>query len=259
MSGVLENPQLWTLTQEKALLWFLVMVRMTGLMTSLPFGQDRIPLQIRAALTLMMATLIAPLVPFPQHPPNDMWSMTAFMITEYTAGLLLGLVLTWILEAIAFGAQLMDTQMGFSFMQILDPSTQRTTSLSGSLLTQLSILLFMIFNLHHLFIMTLVESYRLLPLGSGVPIKVEPIIVLMGSIFLRGLQLAFPVLLSIFFLDALESICAKYMPQLQLMQLAFPIKIAVGISVLGVLLRELGPWLYPIMESAPADALKLLR
>lgn len=235
------------------------MVRMTGLMTSLPFGQDRIPLQIRVGLTLLMATLIAPLVPLPQNPPHDMWSLTGFFITEYTAGLLLGLLLNWVMEAIAFAAQLMDIQMGFSFMQILDPSTQRTTSISGSVLSQLSVLLFLIFNLHHIFILALVESYQLLPLGSGVPIKTEQIVILMGSIFVRGLQLAFPILLSIFFLDALESICAKYMPQLQLMQLAFPIKIAVGISVLSFILKEFGPWIYPIMESAPAEALKMMR
>lgn len=259
MNPVLENPQVWAFTQQKILLFLLVMLRMTGLMTALPFGQERIPLSIRVGLTLMMSGLITPLVQLPPHPPQTMWALTAFMITEFTAGLLLGLMLNWILEAISFGAQLMDIQMGFSFMMILDPSTQRTTSLSGSLLTQLSVLLFLIFNIHHIFIYSLIESYQLLPIGSDVPLKAEPLIKLMSIILVKGLQLAFPVLLSIFFLDALESICAKYMPQLQLMQLAFPLKIAIGVSVLIFLLNELGPWLYPLMQSAPIDALKALR
>ena len=48
------------------------------------------------------------------------------------------------------------------------------------------------------------------------------------------------------------------MPQLQLLQLSFPLKIALGMTVLGLVLRELAPWLTPLLASAPKLALKLL-
>ena len=37
-----------------------------------------------------------------------------------------------------------------------------------------------------------------------------------------------------------------------------PLKIALGLVILGLVLRELGPWLTPLLEVAPRLALKLL-
>jgi flagellar biosynthesis protein FliR len=43
-------------------------------------------------------------------------------------------------------------------------------------------------------------------------------------------------------------IAGKFMPQLQLMQLSFPLKISLGLLLLGFTLRELPTWLRPLME-----------
>jgi len=48
------------------------------------------------------------------------------------------------------------------------------------------------------------------------------------------------------------------MPQLQLMQLMFPVKIAVGLAVLAIVLREFPGWLGPLLADIPRTALRLL-
>jgi len=126
-------------------------------------------------------------------------------------------------------------------------------------LMQLTLLFIFTSGLHHQMILALVESYRIVPIGSGIPGNPQMIVVVVGQMLTRGLQLAFPVMLALFFIDVLEGISGRFMPQLQLMQLAFPIKIAAGLSVLGVVLRELSAWLLPILEAAPREALRLLR
>ena len=75
---------------------------------------------------------------------------------------------------------------------------------------------------------------------------------------MRGFQLAFPVLFVLFLVDFIAGISGKFMPQLQLLQLSFPLKIATGLVILGLLLREVGPWLVPMLEAAPRLSLKLL-
>jgi flagellar biosynthetic protein FliR len=77
-------------------------------------------------------------------------------------------------------------------------------------------------------------------------------------IMVRGFQLAFPVLFTLFLIDVMEGISGKFMPQLQLIQLSFPIKIAVGLAVLGVVLREFSAWLVPLLEEVPRTALRML-
>ncbi len=260
MPPILDNPAIWALTQGKIVLWLLVMVRVTGLLITMPgLGQERIPLPIRAALTIMISVLMTPVIPTAKVMPTDMWQMLGLMVAEFATGVLLGLFVAWIIEAVSFAGHLMDAQMGFSFVQFLDPSSARTTSISGSVLMQLTLLFIFTSGLHHQMILALVESYRIVPIGSGIPGNPQMIVVVVGQMLTRGLQLAFPVMLALFFIDVLEGISGRFMPQLQLMQLAFPIKIAAGLSVLGVVLRELSAWLLPILEAAPREALRLLR
>jgi flagellar biosynthetic protein FliR len=152
----------------------------------------------------------------------------------------------------------MDTQMGFSFVQFLDPATAHPASISGSFLTQLTVLLLFLTGLHHQMILALVGSYRVLPMGQAMAIRPLEIIGATGLILSKGFQLAMPVLLVLFFVDVLEGICGKFMPQLQLIQLGFPIKIATGITIIIITLREISGWIVPLLEEAPRQALRLL-
>ena len=259
MGPTLANPALWAITQIKVLVWMLTMVRMGGMLTTLPgFSQTRIPVMMRVLLTLLLAMIISPMVPLPKAMPETMWELMPIMVTEFAAGLLMGLSVAWIVDTVAFAGQLMDTQMGFSFVQLLDPVSAHPVSISGSVLNQITLLFIFVSNLHHQMILAVVASYRILPLGQAMPMKPLLIISSMGLILARGFQLAFPVLLTLFLIDVLEGISGKFMPQLQLIQLSFPIKISVGLTVLGIILREFSGWLQPLLEAAPRDALRLL-
>lgn len=253
------NPAVWGFTQDKVLLWLLVVTRFSGLFAVLPgLGAERIPLQVRAALVMLTAAIIAPIVPRPAPMPSGLWDLLPTLGGEFLTGMLMGLVVAWIFDAVAFGGQLMDTQMGFAFVQLVDPSSAQPTSISGAVLLQITLLFLFLSGLHHQMILALVESYRILPIGGAIPMRPLPLVLLAGQILSRGLQLAMPVLITLFFVDVVEGIAAKIMPQLQLMQLAFPIKISVGLAVLAIILREFTAWILPLFERAPREALRML-
>lgn len=259
MTPTLSNPAIWAFTGAKAMLWVLVLTRITGLLAAFPMlGSEQLPLQVRAALGALLATVILPVVPAPAIGSLGIPGLVAMMLSELAVGLLLGTVVAWILEAVAFAGTLMDTQMGFSFVQFLDPASSQTTSVSGSLMMQSAALLVFVTGLHHQMILALVDSYRVAPLGQGVPLQMLGLVSLLGQLLAKGFQLAFPVLAVLFLMDLILGISGKFMPQLQLLQLSFPLKIAIGMVVMGLVLRELGPWLVPLLETAPRLALKLL-
>ncbi len=259
MTPTLLNPGIWAFTGAKAVLWVLVLTRITGLLAAFPLlGSEQMPLQVRAALGALLTTVILPVIPVPAAVPAGLPELVGLMASELAIGLLLGTVVAWILEAVAFAGTLMDTQMGFSFVQFLDPATNQSASISGSLMMQLAALMVFITGLHHQMILALVESYRVAPMGHGVPLQVMGLVTLIGQLLAKGFQLAFPVLAVLFLLDLILGISGKFMPQLQLLQLSFPLKIALGMVTLGLLLRELGPWLAPLLAAAPKLTLKLL-
>jgi len=259
MPPTLGNPALWSLTQAWVLVFFLTLLRLGGLMTTMPgFGQTRVSLTVRVVLVVMLALVISPLTGSPAAPVESMWDLTAVMLTELASGLLMGLAVAWIVDTVAFAGQLMDMQMGFSFVQFLDPVSAHPVSVSGSLLTQVTMLLILVTGLHHQMIRALVESYRILPMGQALSVDPHLVIVQMGQILAKGFQLAFPVLFILFMVDFVAGLAGKFMPQLHLITLTFPLKIAIGLTILGIILREFGPWLQPLLEGAPRTALRLL-
>ncbi len=259
MTPTLMNSGLWAFTGAKAALWVLVLTRVTGLLATFPvLGSEQMPLQLRAALGALLATVILPVLPTAPVLPTGIPALVALMAGELAIGMLLGTVVAWILEAVAFAGTLMDTQMGFSFVQFLDPATNQSASVSGTLMMQMATLMIFVTGLHHQLILALVDSYRVAPMGQGVPLQVMGLITLIGQVLAKGFQLAFPVLAVLFLMDLILGISGKFMPQLQLLQLSFPLKISLGMVILGLVLRELGPWLRPMLESGPKMALKLL-
>lgn len=260
MNGVLQNPAAWAFTSAKVSLWILVLARVTGLLAAFPgLSQERLPLRSRAALAALLAMILLPTVGKVAAMPTGIWDLTAILALEFAVGLMLGSMAAWVLEAVAFGAQLMDTQVGFSFMQIVDPGSAQSASVSGALLAQVSLLLMFSLGLHHQMILGLADSYRIVPVGAGFPLHAFELVAVVGGLLAKGLQLAMPVLVVLIVVDVIQGLAGKLMPQLQLMQLMFPIKIMVGLVLLGFLLREFPAWLAPLLRRAPALALELLR
>jgi flagellar biosynthetic protein FliR len=259
MTPTLLNSGVWALTGAKAVLWVLVLTRLTGLLAVFPIlGSEQMPQQLRAALAALLSTVILPVLPVPAVLPTGLPALVGTMAGELAIGILLGSVVAWILEAVAFAGGLMDMQMGFSFVQFLDPATSQSVSISGSFMMQMAALLVFATGLHHQLILALVDSYRVAPMGQGVHLQAMGLVTLIGQLLGKGFQLAFPVLAVLFLLDLILGISGKFMPQLQLLQLSFPLKIALGMVVLGLVLRELGPWLAPLYGAAPRLSLKLL-
>jgi flagellar biosynthetic protein FliR len=260
MQGLLENPATWALTSTKVSLWMLVLTRVTGLLAAFPMlSSEQLPLRSRSALAALLAGLLLPAVKGPAQWPTGMWDLVPMMATELAVGVLMGSVVGWVLEAVAFGSQLMDIQMGFSFMQIVDPNSPTPTSVSGAVLGQVALLLVFVLGLHHHFIQALSDSYRVVPVGGGFPLQVGGLVLFTGQILTRGFQLAMPVLVVLLLLDVIQGISGKLMPQLQLLQLAFPLKIALGLGLLGFMLREFPGWIEPIFQRTTRIALELLR
>ena len=257
---VLEDTAIWALTQNNVYLWMLVLTRMSGLLITLPaLGQERIPNVIRIAMVGFMTIVIAPVVPLPKDMPLGIWSLAGFMACELFVGLILGAIVSWLIEMVALAGQLLDMQMGFAFAQLVDPATSTSSAFSGIILIQCTLLFIVVSGLHHRMILALVESYHILPMGYAPPIRPMEMITLFGLLLTKGFQLSMPVLLALMFINVLEAFAAKFMPQLQLIQLAFPLKIAFGLLVFGFMLREFGIWLQPLLERMPEWGLRMLR
>ena len=260
MDGLLGNPATWVHATARLTAWMLVLTRITGLLAAMPgLGNERLPLPVRAALAALLALVVAPTLPPMKAAPAGLWDLVAAMAVELAVGLLIGTLVAFVFSAVTFGASLVDIQTGFSFVQFVNPVDPQPAAIAGTLLAQVVLLLLFASGLHHQVILALADSYRIVPLGGAFTTSGFGLVSLSGALLAKGLQMAAPVLFALFLVDVLEGFGARFMPQLQLLQLSFPLKIAIGVAVLGYVMLELPRWIQPLFGAVPAWAFRLLR
>ncbi|MCF8031216.1 MAG: flagellar biosynthetic protein FliR [Desulfohalobiaceae bacterium] len=201
------------------------------------FSGSQSPVKVRAGLAFMLAVLIFPVVR--THVPQgtlEPIGLMLLMVQETLFGVLLGFIARLILIAIQFGGTVIGYQMGFAQANILDPQSQQQVPLMGQFLNVVAILVFLAVDGHHIFLQALVRSYEVLPPGgldfSGrtMPYVME----LTGDMFVLGLKLVAPVMVVLVLTMFALGIMSRLMPQLNVLMLSFPLKIGLGIFLIGV-------------------------
>jgi flagellar biosynthesis protein FliR len=204
-----------------------------------PINQAGVPTQVRLALALAISFVLAPGLAhtYPVQSPSTPVALAVVLIEEITAGLLIGAMANIIMSALSVAGQLISTQTGLSYAQMLNPTMGDQEPVLGNFLTLLGGVLIFATNLHHLAIGAIQGSYALIPPAAALPTgdMAELSIRLLAGSFTLGLQLAAPFLVFGFAVNAAIGLLARLMPQLQVFFIAMPINILVGFVIMTLL------------------------
>ena len=112
----------------------------------------------------------------------------------------------------------------------------------------MAILLFLLINGHHLLLEALVESFRIVPIGTGILSGelIELLTKLTGNVFVLALKIASPIMVTLFLTDVMMGIIARTVPQMNVFFVSLPLKIGMGmilvvstLSVFPLLIEKL--------------------
>ena len=208
-------------------------IRVSGMMVFAPFlAGSAIPLYVRAALTVALTILLSPLLPATALPSSPL-EMTGVIGSELVIGLLLGITVSFVMDAVQLAGQVLGIQMGFSLVNIMDPQTQVDTPVLSIFHELVAILLFLQMNVHHWLLRGLARSFTYLPAGSfraswgGTTFLLHGV----GGIFLVGLQVAAPVLVATLIADIMLGFFGKASPSLPVLFLGLSVKSLLGLVV----------------------------
>lgn len=213
--------------------FILVAARMTGLFVDAPFfSHINIPPLVKVGLSIFLSVLVAPFVPAVQQAifPNS-WALAGAIATELLIGIIFGFAVRLVFTAIQIAGQLIDYQMGFGFVNIIDPESRVQVPIMGQFLFIMAFLLFMLINGHHWMIQGLIKSFQIIPLGHFTfhPQIVQSLNVLFMQIFLIAFKLAAPIMVALFLVDVVYGVIGRTVPQANIMVLGFPVKIGLGL------------------------------
>ena len=234
MNLALELPLAWLIN------YALLVVRCLGLVVFVPVPglQNALP-PAKIVLALMLAGALSPLaVAGPGAEalaaPGAPWQVLQWIVSESLLGFAMGCTIRVALEAFGLAAQALGFQAGFSYVNMVDPTSQVDASILNVVFALLANLLFFAFDLHLLLIRAMARSAEIWPLGAyRPPAGAAEAMVRLGGIMLdAGVRLALPAIAALLLIDLTLGLLNQVNPRMQLLTLAFPIKIVAGLVVL---------------------------
>ena len=257
--------ELFNLSPATIFSFLLSFFRISLIVFLLPFfGGRSIPVAVKAALCVVLTLALWPHLSFPGvlFPANP-WMILLMLAGELVLGLTLGLIVYIMFAAIQTGGEIIGFQMGFAMVNVVDPMTGTSEAVTAHFLYMVSLLVFLSLDGHLLLLQGLGHSFKLVEPG-GLFISPElgtRVIEFSSQLFLLAVKIAAPVMAALFLVDLALALIGRAAPQMHILMLGFPLKIAVGFFFLGLLftvmasyiqdfILNLGPMYHGILNAA---------
>jgi flagellar biosynthesis protein FliR len=163
------------------------------------------------------------------------------VLGELSVGLVFGLTLSLVFEALSFAGQVMGFQFSFSLVNLLDPNAPLQTPLMGQLFSLLGTLTVIGAGLDRTVLSALLRTFSSAPVGT---VTLDPtvglaLVPMAAGIFTAAMQLSAPVVAATVLAEVAVALAGKMAPQLPVMSVTVPVKAMLGY---GVLIGSLALW-----------------
>lgn len=214
----------------------LALCRVGGLMLVAPvWGSRSVPVMVRSGLTLLIVVLLLPVVG--QGPLPDTIGVASF-VSEWILGFGIGLGAAVLIAGVELAGDVLAVQTGLSGASVLDPLSGQGTSAVSQLLVLMVTLLLLVTGGHLAMLEALADSFTVAPLGVPVDVRAGALhlVGLGGLVFLSGMQFAAPVVAAVSLGYVALGVLARTSPQLNMLAVAFPLQIGIGLLVMALAL-----------------------
>jgi len=215
-----------------------VLLRVGALIMFFPIlGSAQVPGRIKVGLILFVSIAVFPVVrATPMHDPKSLFELVVSLFSEITIGLAVAYTAKLFFTAVQIAGTVVDFQMGFGVVNVIDPQTETQVSVTAQFQNILAILFFLALDAHHIIIGAIVESFFLIDpfqinFSTFTP---EIILLLFKATFVTAVKIAAPIMAILFFISVGLGLVARTVPQMNVFIVGFPLQIGVGLFMVGL-------------------------
>lgn len=216
--------------------FLIVLARVGGALVFIPLpGIRGAAGPARAGLTLAFTLALAARWPTVDPSAVTAGTLLVWMAAEAALGIAIGISVAIALECFAMAAQAVGTQAGYAYASTIDPNSEADSGVLLVFAQLMAGLLFFALGLDRDLFRLFARTLDAIPPGSYAPGRAaaETAIGLGVSLFAFGLRLALPVIALLLLVDVALALLGRLNQQLQLLSLAFPLKMLVALVVLA--------------------------
>jgi flagellar biosynthetic protein FliR len=193
----------------------------------------------KVALTVLLAIGLLPSVAVP--PAIDAGVLGAFVAREMAIGLALGLTVRALVGGVEFAGHLSGHQMGLTYAATVDPSSGAKHTVVTTMFNMMAVLTLFSIDGHHTILRALAASYNGLPIGTG---GVDASLLTavrqtLELVFVTAARLAAPMIIVLVIVEIVIGFISKVAPGLSFMIIGYPVRMIVGLFVLGLVVATL--------------------
>lgn len=231
--------------------YLLIFTRVISFFVVAPvFNQQSFVHQARIGLSIVISILLFPVVAMPNIPLTNAPGYMLLVGKEILVGLILGYTVDFIFHGVRFAGHVLGYQLGFAIVSTIDPQTSEQISIIGQLKWLTAVMIFILIDGHYLLLEALAYSFRAIPLtAAAFPSGIAGhVLRLSAQIFIIGIQIAAPVMVTLLMTNVGMGILARTVPQMNIFVVGFPLTITVGLISIMITLPIFGVFVQKLLQ-----------
>lgn len=214
-------------------------------MTAPLLGQTAIPIRLKIGVAALLSVIVAPLIP--EVPNVAIVSLEGFgrLVEQTVIGISIGLCMKMAFSAVQAAGEYIGMQMGIGFATQYSSETGANSVIISRLLDTMALLMFLAVDGHLFMLQIVVNTFTQLPIGHFEfnPEAWKMVAVYAKTIFSSGLLLALPLITALLLMNLAMGILNRSAPQLTIFSVGFPMTLGVGMVLLMIMMKNLGPFM----------------
>lgn len=215
--------------------FILILVRISAFIFIAPFfGITNMPARIKVGLSVFIAIILFETIDYNPISYHSELEYACIVLKEVIVGLVIGFFANICASILSFAGHMIDTDIGFSMIQILDPVTKVQTTVSGNFYSYLVTIMLIITDFHHYLIYALVDAFTIIPIGTVKfkPTLYEAMLNFLTDYFVIGFRIVLPIFAAMLLVNSVLAILAKVAPQMNMFVIGIQLKLFVGLITL---------------------------
>ena len=213
-----------------------------------PVGGQGLPSTVKIGLALALTVVLAPrfapataMILKVHSTPTGAWvSLGYFAVRETALGAALAWLLSLCLVPVRVGGAWLAQEMGLTMAGLTSPMDQQPSNVVAQMLEALAIVLFFLFDLHHILFLSLGESFALKPSSSAWAMPSWDVVLWSVSQSVgHGFLVIGPVGVLLFVVSLTILITMRTSPQFNFMSYGMTLRLIAGIGGLFIFLPEI--------------------
>ena len=227
------------------------LARFSGLFLSAPFFSNTlIPSRIKIVFIFVLSWVCSFLVPTELSFENFNGMYVVYMVQEIAFGVIMGFILQIAFQVFIIVGQIIAFQAGLGFAVMVDPMSSASVPIVSQFYSIMILLIFLSLNGHIALLETLIDSFRVMPIGSLYlkDAMVWKVLLFSGWMFKEAVLVSIPAIISLLLVSVSIGVVTRVAPQINIFSLGFPLTLLFSIVIIQITLPSIGEQMVESLE-----------